>query len=122
MVGSLLAGTKESPGEIEQGPTGLRKRIRGMASFEAVEARAERQGEDLDEQFFEQRAAEGVEGTVPYRGEVSILIWNLLAGLRSSMSYSNSTTLEEFARKSEFIRVTPLGFPENTPHATTRTI
>ena len=121
MIGSLLAGTKESPGEIEQGPTGLRKRIRGMASFEAVEARAERQGEDLDEQFFEQRAAEGVEGTVPYRGEVSKLIWNLLAGLRSSMSYSDSTTLKEFAKKSEFIRVTPLGFPENTPHATTRT-
>ena len=93
-----------------------------MASFEAAEARAERQGEDLDEQFFEQRAAEGVEGTVPYRGEVSKLIWNLLAGLRSSMSYSDSTTLKEFARKSEFIRVTLLGFPENTPHATTRTV
>ncbi|MFQ3328675.1 MAG: IMP dehydrogenase/GMP reductase [Candidatus Poriferisodalaceae bacterium] len=48
-------------------------------------------------------------------------MWNLLAGLRSSMSYSDSTTLKEFAKKSEFIRVTPLGFPENTPHATTRT-
>ena len=119
MIGSLLAGTKESPGEVEQGPMGLRKRIRGMASFEAIEARAERHGEDIDDEYFEQRAPEGVEGTVPYRGEASKLIWSMMAGLRSSMSYSNATTIEEFQRVAEFVRVTPLGLRENTPHATT---
>ena len=119
MVGSLLAGTNESPGEVEQGPQGLRKRIRGMASFEAIEARAERQGEDVDDEYFEQRAPEGVEGTVPYRGETRKLIWQLMAGLRSAMSYSNATTITEFQDVAEFVRVTPLGLRENTPHATT---
>ncbi len=118
MIGSLLAGTKESPGEVEQGPLGLRKRIRGMASFEAIEARAERHGEDIDDEYFEQRAPEGVEGTVPYRGEASKLIWQMMAGLRSAMSYSNASTIDEFQRVAEFVRVTPLGLRENTPHAT----
>ena len=119
MIGSLLAGTKESPGDVEQGPQGLRKRIRGMASFEAIEARAERHGEDIDDEYFEQRAPEGVEGTVPYRGEASKLIWQMMAGLRSAMSYTNATSIEDFQRVAEFVRVTPLGLRENTPHATT---
>jgi guanosine monophosphate reductase len=119
MVGSMLAGTKESPGEVEPGPQGLRKRIRGMASFEAIEARAQRDGEDLDDEYLEQRAPEGVEGTVPYRGEVSKLIWQLMAGLRSSMSYSNARNITEFQANAEFVQVTSLGHRENTPHATT---
>ena len=119
MIGSLLAGTKESPGEVEQGPKGLQKRIRGMASFEAIEARAVRHGEDLDDEYLEHRAAEGVEGAVPYRGETSKLIWGLMAGLRSAMSYTNARTLAEFADKAEFVAVTALGAAENTPHATT---
>ena len=118
MVGSLLAGTKESPGEVEQGPKGLQKRIRGMASFEAIEARAIRHGEDLDEEYLEHRAPEGVEGAVPYRGEVSKLVWGLMAGLRSAMSYTDARTLPEFAQLAEFVAVTALGAAENTPHAT----
>ncbi len=118
MIGSLLAGTQESPGEVEQGPQGLRKRIRGMASFEALEARAERHGEDVDDEYFEQRAPEGVEGTVPYRGAASSVIFQMLAGVRSAMSYSNARDLTEFQRVSEFVRITPLGLRENTPHAT----
>ncbi len=118
MIGSLLAGTRESPGEIEQGPQGLRKRIRGMASFEAIAARAERHGDEIDDEYFEQRAAEGVEGTVPYRGEAAKLIHQLLAGVRSAMSYSDSHNIDEFHRRAEFIQVTTLGYGENTPHAT----
>ena len=118
MVGSMLAGTKESPGEVEQGPKGLQKRIRGMASFEAVKARADRSGEDLDEEYLSYRAAEGVEGTVPYKGEVSKLVWELMAGLRSAMSYTDAQTLPEFAALAEFVRVTPQGLIENLPHAT----
>ena len=118
MVGSMLAGTKESPGELEQGPKGLQKRIRGMASFEAVKARADRSGEDLDEEYLSYRAPEGVEGTVPYKGEVSKLVLELMAGLRSAMSYTDARTLAEFAELAEFVAVTPQGLVENLPHAT----
>ena len=118
MVGSMLAGTKESPGEVEQGPKGLVKRIRGMASFEAVQARADRAGEDLDEEYLSYRAPEGVEGTVPYKGEVAKLVWQLMAGLRSAMSYTDARTLPEFAELAEFMAVTPQGAVESLPHAT----
>jgi len=118
MVGSMLAGTKESPGELEQGPKGLQKRIRGMASFEAVIARADRSGEDLDEEYLSYRAPEGVEGTVPYKGEVSKLVLQLMAGLRSAMSYTNAHNLVEFRSRAEFVAVTPQGMIENLPHAT----
>ncbi|MEM7338927.1 MAG: IMP dehydrogenase [Actinomycetota bacterium] len=118
MLGSLFAGTKESPGEVEQSSRGLVKRVRGMASFEAIEARAARAGEDVDEEYFEQRAPEGVEGTVPYRGSVNKVVATLMAGLRSGMSYSDARTIPEFWDKAEFIRVTNNGVRENQPHAT----
>lgn len=118
MIGSLFAGTKESPGEVEASSRGLVKRVRGMASFEAISARAERTGENVDAEYFEQRAPEGVEGTVPYKGDVRIVVGKLLAGVKSAMSYSNATSIEEFWDKAEFIRVTPLGLRENLPHAT----
>ena len=117
MVGSMLAGTKESPGEVEQGPQGLQKRIRGMASFEAVQARADRAGEDLDEEYLSYRAPEGVEGTVGYKGEVSKVVLKLMAGLRSAMSYTDARTLAEFSDKAEFVAVTPQGVIESLPHA-----
>jgi len=118
MIGSMFAGTKESPGEVEAGPNGLMKRVRGMASFEAIEARAERSGEEVDAEYFEQRSPEGVAGSVPYRGEVSKLVHKLMAGLKSGMSYSNARTIPEFWEKAEFVRVTPTGLRENLPHAT----
>ncbi|MGI9616635.1 MAG: IMP dehydrogenase [Acidimicrobiales bacterium] len=118
MIGSLFAGTKESPGDVEQTTRGLVKRVRGMASFEAIEARAARSGEDVNDEYFEQRAPEGVEGTVPYRGEVSKLAANLLAGVRSGMSYSDARSVPEFWEKAEFIQVTANGVRENKPHAT----
>ena len=117
MLGSLFAGTKESPGEVEQSTRGLVKRVRGMASFEALTARAAREGGVLDREYFEQRAPEGVEGTVPYRGEVADLVAKLVAGLRSGMSYSDATSLEELWAKARFIRVTANGVRENQPHA-----
>jgi IMP dehydrogenase len=118
MIGSLFAGTQESPGEVEQGPRGLVKRVRGMASFEALEARAHRAGESVDDEYFEQRAPEGVEGLVPYRGEVGRLVSSLLAGVRSGMSYSDARTIPELWEKASFMRVTGSGVRENLPHAT----
>ncbi len=120
MIGSMFAGTKESPGEIEQSPHGLVKRVRGMASFEALERRAQRQGPELDEEYLEQRAPEGVEGVVPYKGSVVQLVNKLMAGVRSSMSYVNATTIGEFQTNAEFIRITNAGLTESHPHATHR--
>lgn len=120
MIGSMFAGTKESPGEIEQSAHGLVKRVRGMASFEAIRNRAERQGTDLDDEYFEQRAPEGVEGTVNYKGSVVPLVQKLLAGVRSSMSYLDACTIAEFQANAQFVRLTPAGLTESQPHATFR--
>lgn len=118
MIGSLFAGTSESPGEVEQGNRGLVKRVRGMASFEAIEARARRAGETVDDEYFEQRAPEGVEGTVPYRGDVGRVVASLLAGVRSGMSYSDARTIAEFWQNASFIQITGSGVRESSPHAT----
>jgi IMP dehydrogenase len=120
MIGSMFAGTKESPGEVEQSPFGLVKRVRGMASFEALEQRAQRQGTELDAEYLEQRAPEGVEGTVPYKGSVVQLTNKLMAGVRSSMSYVDARTIAEFHTNAEFIRITNAGLTESHPHATHR--
>ncbi len=119
MIGSMFAGTKESPGEIEQSQFGLVKRVRGMASFEALRQRAERMETEVDEEYFEQRAAEGVEGTVPYRGSVVQLVQRLMAGVRSAMSYLDAHDLDELHRNAAFVRITPAGVTESQPHATT---
>jgi IMP dehydrogenase len=118
MIGSMFAGTKESPGEVESSSFGLVKRVRGMASFEALRHRAEWSGTEVDEEYFEQRAPEGVEGTVPYKGSVGPLVGKLMAGVRSSMSYCDARTIEEFQSKARFVRVTNAGLIESQPHAT----
>lgn len=116
MLGSVLAGTKESPGELEQSPVGLVKRFRGMASQEAVENRARRQGQILDEEYFEYRSPEGVESTVHYKGTVDKIINSLMGGVKSSFSYLDAADIGEFQANSSFIRVSPAGFQEGTPH------
>jgi IMP dehydrogenase len=117
MIGSLFAGTKESPGELEMSERGLVKSIRGMSSHEAVRARAARTGEAVDDEYFEQRAAEGVTALVPYKGEVGKLIAQLMGGVKSAMSYCNARTVAELWEKAEFIRVTQAGLSESHPHA-----
>jgi len=119
MIGSMFAGTKEAPGEVEQTERGLFKRVRGMASREAAERRAARAGQELDDEYFEHRAAEGVEGLVPYRGSVRMVVNELMAGLKSSMSYSNAASLAEFRERARLVRITGAGLHENHPHATT---
>lgn len=118
MIGSMFAGTKESPGEVEQLPHGLVKRVRGMASFEALERRHLREGTEVDAEYFEQRAPEGVEGTVVYKGSVGPLVAKLLAGVRSSMSYCDAGSIAELQRNAQFIRITNAGLTESHPHAT----
>lgn len=116
MLGSMLAGTKESPGEVEQSSFGLVKRIRGMASQEAIERRAHRHGQTLDDQYFESRSPEGVESIVPYKGTVDKIVNTLMGGVKSSFSYLNAANIEEFRANAAFIRVSQAGLHEGTPH------
>lgn len=116
MLGSLLAGTKESPGDVEQSSHGLIKRVRGMASREAVEDRAQRHGQELDEEYFEARSPEGIESTVPYRGTVDKIVKSLMGGVKSAFSYLNAVDIAEFRANAHFIRVTPAGLREGMPH------
>ena len=116
MLGSLLAGTKESPGDVEQTNYGLVKRFRGMASREAVEGRAQRRGEALDAEYFEARSPEGVESTVPYKGTVDKIVKSLMGGVKSAFSYLNAENLAEFRANAAFIRVSPAGLQEGMPH------
>lgn len=117
MIGSMFAGTREAPGDAEQTEKGLFKRVRGMASKEAAQLRADRSGEELDDEYFEHRAAEGVEGLVPYRGSIVRVVNELMAGLKSAMSYQNAATLSEFAANAQLIRITGAGLHESHPHA-----
>ncbi|MDE0122082.1 MAG: IMP dehydrogenase [bacterium] len=117
MVGSLLAGTRESPGEVEETSTGPVKRVRGMASQEAAVLRAARRGAELEDEYFEHRSPEGIEWTVPYRGTAAEVIRPLMGGVRSAMSYLGATDLPAFRRNARFVRTTPAGVAESHPHA-----
>ena len=115
MIGNLLAGTKESPGEyvLERGVA--YKYYRGMASYEASTEKTRIDGVGgAGDGFF--RSPEGASGRVPYRGEVSMVVTDLVAGLRSSMSYLGAKTLKEFEKNAEFIRMTDAGRTESGPH------
>ena len=108
MLGSLLSGTKESPGEITK--TGvwpnevLQKKYRGSASLESKMDR----GEDKN--------VEGYSTTVPYKGKVKRIISDILDGIRSSMSYVGAGNIEEFQSKCELIKITNAGITESKPH------
>ncbi len=121
MIGSLFAGTEESPG-----PTILRegaryKLTRGMASLGASIDRRMREGTDrrdpqLVEEVVEESVPEGVEGLIPYRGTVEEVLRQLVGGLRSGMSYCGAGTLQELRSRAEFIRITSAGYKESLPH------
>ena len=117
MIGSLLAGTRESPGEVEETSTGLVKRVRGMASLEAAVLRAARRGAELEDEYFEHRSPEGIERTVAYRGTAAEVIRTLMGGVRSAMSYLGATDLATFRRNARFVRTTAAGLAESHPHA-----
>jgi len=112
MIGRLLAGCKESPGEYVMERGVAYKYYRGMASHEAGSDKAQLDGGKDD--FT--RAPEGASGKISYTGEASMIISDLTAGLRSSMSYLGAHTLSEFSKNAEFIRITSAGLSESKPH------
>ena len=115
MIGSLFAGTEESPGEtiLFQGRTF--KSYRGMGSTGAMEAgSADRYAQEGAERG--KSVPEGVEGRVPYKGPVSGLTDQLVGGLRSGMGYVGASNLKELAEKSRFLRITAAGLRESHVH------
>jgi IMP dehydrogenase len=115
MIGSLFAGTEESPGEtiLYQGRTF--KSYRGMGSTGAMEAgSADRYSQEGAERG--KSVPEGVEGRVPYKGSLGALTDQLVGGLRSGMGYVGAATLKEFREKSRFIRITAAGLRESHVH------
>ena len=113
MLGSLLAGTKESPGEIELYQGRSFKVYRGMGSLSAMAAGS-------SDRYFQEGAKklvpEGVEGRVPYRGTVSDIVFQLLGGIRSGMGYCGAKDLEALRNNAEFVRITNAGLKESHPH------
>ena len=120
MVGGLLAGTEESPGEVELYEGRSYKAYRGMGSLGAMSAgSADRyfQGGQKAEKF----VPEGIEGRVPYKGAVSAVIEQLMGGLRSSMGYTGCRNLAEMREKPRFVRISNAGMQESHVHDVTIT-
>ena len=116
MIGSLLAGTDESPGIVMTRRGHKYKASRGMASLAANIERNKREGNDLTREEIEDYVAEGVEAAVPYRGRAREVLTQLTGGLQSGMSYSGAHTIEEFQQKAIFVRMTGSGLKESGPH------
>ena len=116
MVGSLLAGTDESPGLVMTRKGHRYKASRGMASREANINRKKREGDDVTQEEIEEYVAEGVEAAVPYRGRAREVLTQLVGGLQSGMSYSGANSLDEFREKAIFVKVTGAGLRESGPH------
>jgi len=113
MIGSLLAGTEESPGEMEIYQGRSFKVYRGMGSLGAMAAGSKDRYFQEDSSKF---VPEGVEGRVPYKGPLSETIFQLMGGLRSGMGYCGCHTIEELRTKARFIRITNAGLKESHPH------
>jgi len=116
MIGSMLAGTDESPGMIMTRRGHKYKASRGMASLEANIERNKREGDDLTQEEIEDYVAEGVEAAVPYRGKAREVLTQMVGGLQSGMSYSGAHSIEEFQQKAIFVRMTGAGLKESGPH------
>ncbi|OPH37452.1 IMP dehydrogenase [Moraxella lacunata] len=118
MVGGLLAGTEEAPGEMELYQGRYYKAYRGMGSLGAMSGQngsSDRYFQDAKEGV-EKLVPEGIEGRVPYKGSVTGIINQLAGGLRSSMGYTGCATIEELRTKPRFIKVTSAGMKESHVH------
>ncbi len=118
MLGSMFAGTEESPGEIELYQGRTYKGYRGMGSIGAMsqaQGSSDRYFQD-NQQGAEKLVPEGIEGRVPYKGSVKTIIYQLLGGLRSCMGYTGSKTITELHEKAEFVQVTNAGMRESHVH------
>ncbi|MCB1659653.1 MAG: IMP dehydrogenase, partial [Pseudomonadales bacterium] len=123
MVGSLLAGTEEAPGEVELFQGRYYKAYRGMGSLGAMSGST-----GSSDRYFQDASAgveklvpEGIEGRVPYKGPMNGIVHQLMGGLRSSMGYTGSANIEEMRTKPQFVKITSAGMKESHVHDVTIT-
>ncbi|MBO5328695.1 MAG: IMP dehydrogenase [Clostridia bacterium] len=113
MLGSLFAGTTESPGELEIYQGRSFKSYRGMGSLPAM-------AKGSKDRYFQANASkfvpEGVEGRVPYRGPLADIIFQLMGGLRAGMGYTGMATIEDLRKKAQFVKITAASLTESHPH------
>jgi IMP dehydrogenase len=121
MIGSLLAGCDESPGEVVLKDNKQYKQYRAMGSIGAMSARGKKSYSrdryfQADVTEDEMLIAEGIEGAVPYRGSAHALIHQMVGGLRQTMFYIGAHTIPEMQELGEFVRISPAGLKESHPH------
>ncbi len=123
MIGSLLAGTEEAPGEVDLYQGRYYKAYRGMGSLGAMAAR-----HGSSDRYFQDASAgveklvpEGIEGRVPYKGPMSGIIHQLLGGVRAAMGYTGSASIEEMRKRPRFVKITAAGMKESHVHDVTIT-
>ena len=117
MLGGLLAGTAESPGEIELYQGRSYKSYRGMGSLSAMQqGSSDRYFQEKEQKSNDKLVPEGVEGRVPFKGSVAGVIHQLMGGVRSSMGYLGCATIAEMHEKAEFVEITSAGVRESHVH------
>jgi IMP dehydrogenase len=122
MLGSLLAGCDEAPGEVVYINGKQFKRYRGMGSLGAMQSRGQSRSYSKDRYFQDdvlsddKLVPEGIEGQVPYRGPLSAVAHQLVGGLRASMGYVGAGTIDELQANGRFVRITAAGLKESHPH------
>ena len=118
MMGSMFAGTEEAPGEVELFQGRTYKAYRGMGSLGAMaktQGSSDRYFQDAS-QGAEKLVPEGIEGRVPYKGSLTVIVHQMMGGLRSSMGYTGCKNIEEMRTRPEFVRVTAAGMGESHVH------
>jgi IMP dehydrogenase len=123
MLGSMLAGTDEAPGEVIVAQGERFKEYRGMGSLGAMKARSFSKDRYFqgDVEDVEKLIPEGIEGRVPYKGPLAPIVHQVVGGLRQSMGYCGAATIEEMKARTRFTRITAAGLQESHPHGVTIT-
>ena len=116
MIGGLFAGLQESPGEkiLYEGRT--YKVYRGMGSLGAMkEGSRDRYFQDVEDDL-QKLVPEGIEGRVPFKGELSSTVYQMVGGLRAAMGYCGAASVSEMQKKAQFVRMSDAGLRESHPH------
>ncbi len=116
MVGSMLAGTEEAPGEVELYQGRSYKSYRGMGSIGAMRAGSSDRYFQDDEDVADKLVPEGIEGRVPYKGPVAAIVHQLTGGVRSSMGYCGAPDIDAMRSDADFVRITGAGMRESHVH------
>jgi IMP dehydrogenase len=116
MIGSLFAGTDESPGELILRQGRSFKAYRGMGSIGAMKAGSRDRYFQEYEATTEKLVPEGIEGMVPYKGPIAAMVQQLVGGLRSGMGYCGASSIRELQKHAHFVRISPAGLKESHVH------